>query len=94
MIARPGGSTACQSAKVPDWHVRWRPSPEPQAYRGHDARLTTPSAYEFLFAVELHGHPCVFSTQKERVMGLGRGALFWLLGVPLPIIILLLLFWR
>ena len=27
-------------------------------------------------------------------MGLGRGALLWLLGVPLPIIILLVLFWR
>jgi len=27
-------------------------------------------------------------------MGLGRGALLWLLGVPLPIIILLALFWR
>jgi len=30
----------------------------------------------------------------ESVMGLGRGALLWLLGVPLPIIILLALFWR
>jgi len=27
-------------------------------------------------------------------MGIGRGALLWLLGVPLPIIILLALFWR
>jgi len=27
-------------------------------------------------------------------MGLGRGALLWLLGIPLPIIILLILFWR
>jgi len=26
-------------------------------------------------------------------MGLGRGALLWLLGVPLPIIILLAIFW-
>lgn len=30
----------------------------------------------------------------EKVMGLGRGALLWLLGIPLPIIILLALFWR
>ena len=29
-----------------------------------------------------------------NLMGLGRGALFWLLGVPIPIIILLMLFWR
>jgi hypothetical protein len=27
-------------------------------------------------------------------MGFGRGILLWLLGIPLPIIILLALFWR
>jgi hypothetical protein len=31
---------------------------------------------------------------KEASMGFGRGALLWLLGVPLPIIILLALFMR
>jgi len=31
---------------------------------------------------------------EEDIMGLGRGALLWLLGIPLPIIILLALFWR
>jgi hypothetical protein len=31
---------------------------------------------------------------KEAAMGLGKGALLWLVGVPIPIIILLLLFWR
>jgi hypothetical protein len=30
----------------------------------------------------------------EVPMGMGRGILFWLLGIPLPIIILLALFWR
>jgi len=30
----------------------------------------------------------------EADMGFGRGALFWLLGVPIPIIILLALFWH
>jgi hypothetical protein len=35
------------------------------------------------------------STHKqEATMGLGRGALLWLLGIPLPIIILLALFWH
>jgi hypothetical protein len=29
-----------------------------------------------------------------KIMGFGRGILLWLLGVPLPIIILLALFWR
>jgi len=27
-------------------------------------------------------------------MGFGRGLLLWLLGIPLPIIILLVLFWH
>jgi hypothetical protein len=30
----------------------------------------------------------------EALMGFGRGILLWLLGIPLPIIILLALFWR
>ena len=30
----------------------------------------------------------------EDTMGFGRGALLWLLGVPLPIIILIALFWH
>jgi hypothetical protein len=32
--------------------------------------------------------------RKEDTMGFGRGLLLWLLGVPLPIIILLALFWH
>lgn len=30
----------------------------------------------------------------EANMGFGRGALLWMLGIPLPIILLLALFWR
>jgi hypothetical protein len=30
----------------------------------------------------------------EATMGFGRGVLLWLLGVPIPIIILLALFWH
>jgi hypothetical protein len=30
----------------------------------------------------------------ESVMGFGKGALLWLLGIPLPIILLLALFWH
>jgi hypothetical protein len=33
-------------------------------------------------------------TDGGKIMGFGRGALLWLLGVPLPIIILLALFWH
>lgn len=31
---------------------------------------------------------------EERAMGFGRGALLWLLGIPLPIILLLAIFWH
>ncbi|MGX4802961.1 hypothetical protein [Bradyrhizobium guangdongense] len=31
---------------------------------------------------------------EEDIMGFGRGALLWLLGVPLPVILLLALFWH
>jgi hypothetical protein len=34
----------------------------------------------------------LISLSREVEMGFGRGALLWLLGVPLPIIILLALF--
>jgi hypothetical protein len=30
----------------------------------------------------------------EDIMGFGKGALLWLIGIPLPIILLLALFWR
>jgi hypothetical protein len=36
------------------------------------------------------GYPLVGST--EAVMGFGKGALLWLIGIPLPIIILLAIF--
>jgi hypothetical protein len=34
------------------------------------------------------------SVGGDQPMGFGRGALLWLLGVPLPIIILLALLWH
>jgi hypothetical protein len=34
------------------------------------------------------------TNQQEIVMGFGRGVLLWLLGVPIPIILLLALFWH
>ena len=30
--------------------------------------------------------------QQEAIMGFGKGALLWLIGIPLPIILLLALF--
>jgi hypothetical protein len=33
-------------------------------------------------------------TSRETTMTWGKGILLWLIGIPLPIIILLALFWR
>jgi hypothetical protein len=38
--------------------------------------------------------PTTCNQPEESVMGFGRGALLWLLGIPLPIILLLALFWH
>jgi hypothetical protein len=35
----------------------------------------------------------LFHTRKQEAL-MGRGILMWLVGVPIPIIILILLFWR
>jgi len=32
------------------------------------------------------------NADEERVMGFGKGALLWLIGVPIPIILLVALF--
>jgi hypothetical protein len=51
---------------------------------------------EFASLAELLAPPGVicFYERGRRTMGFGRGALLWLLGVPLPIILLLALFWH
>ena len=39
----------------------------------------------------------LFTRRRKRMevdMGFGRGVLFWLLGIPIPVIILLALFWH
>ncbi len=48
-------------------------------HRGNKARQQQLSVHRFM---------------PERAMHMGKGILLWLLGVPLPIIILLALFWH
>ena len=43
---------------------------------------------------EFHDVDWHAENSMEAVMDFGRGALLWLLGVPLPIILLLALFWH
>jgi hypothetical protein len=46
--------------------------------------------------MEHEGGPRVICSlpRGRQIMGFGRGALLWLLGIPLPIILLLALFWH
>jgi hypothetical protein len=37
---------------------------------------------------------CLCELYGGPIMTFGRGALLWLVGIPLPIILLLALFWR
>jgi len=59
---------------------------------GSNARLNRPFLLQELRAAS----GLVFSgkQQEDSAMTLGRGALLWLLGIPLPVILLLALFWR
>jgi hypothetical protein len=46
-------------------------------------------------AKEPQERDCIISLKLvEANMGFGRGALLWMIGIPLPIILLLFLFWR
>ena len=36
----------------------------------------------------------VFTPDLEQEAAMGRGILLWLLGIPIPIIILILIFWH
>jgi hypothetical protein len=40
------------------------------------------------------GCPPIKRANQEAEMTFGKGALLWLIGIPLPIILLLALFWR
>jgi hypothetical protein len=42
----------------------------------------------------MSGPDLLRSLMMEDPMGLGKGALLWLIGIPLPVIILLAIFWR
>jgi hypothetical protein len=58
-----------------------------------------PMSGKCFWAWNCYSHQCVEAAnftlrQTEVDMGFGRGVLFWLLGIPIPIIILLALFWH
>jgi hypothetical protein len=53
----------------------------------HDARI----GIDGTFRSELHFQN---DGTKEASMNFGKGVLLWLLGIPIPIILLLALFWH
>jgi hypothetical protein len=56
--------------------------------------FSMPPAIQGFFGNRYAATAFLFINKQEVQMGLGRGALLWLLGIPLPIIILLALFWH
>jgi ABC-type Fe3+/spermidine/putrescine transport system ATPase subunit len=82
---------------IRDW-LRFRTGPKqrPDGAESETQRIKSVSPPEFACDLELSPMSRVFPTNAKGrvVMGLGKGALLWLIGVPLPIIILLVLFWR
>jgi hypothetical protein len=62
-----------------------------------DSNLLAPFLFVTLSGPSMERFCCVrivwqLNADEERVMGFGKGALLWLIGVPLPIILLLALF--
>jgi hypothetical protein len=57
-----------------------------------------PISYETVFGLKPRNHGkggglfAQSNETMEAIMGFGRGALLWLIGIPLPIILLLALF--
>jgi hypothetical protein len=65
------------------------------ADRSHRHAAARLRAEELFSQRRVHSHTSSHATQREEnTMGFGKGALLWLLGIPLPIILLLALFWR
>jgi hypothetical protein len=50
--------------------------------------------FRFLFRNWNASADCTFLEHQLKEVAMGRGILLWLLGVPIPIIILLALFWH
>jgi hypothetical protein len=63
---------------------------DPRAFIGH---VTNKAGQRGAAIVDL-GVNAPTKPLGARKMGFGRGILLWLLGVPLPIIILLAIFWH
>ena len=66
------------------------------AWRRPEQRFSETPAPQSSIVGELSAAYRVIRTdnKEEDTMGFGRGALLWLLGIPLPIILLLALFWH
>jgi hypothetical protein len=66
---------------------------------GDQVRLQRATTSAAAWLRNFHSRPALPCRQTDRdlrrtIMGFGRGLLLWLLGIPLPIIILLAIFWH
>ena len=67
------------------------PRPTPEAVRTPSLGFGVPRQSAIVHANPWSSGECRL---KEGVLTMGRSVLLWLLGVPIPIIILLALFWH
>jgi hypothetical protein len=52
-----------------------------------------PLVFRAVLVTQRLPHSALINTRNNS-MGLGKGALLWMVGIPLPIVILLVIFWR
>lgn len=70
-------------------HFRLRPAPLPS-----DVHARRNQARGCPGGNQIHRRQLSFRAVGRKESSMGRGILLWLLGVPIPIIILILLFWH
>jgi len=76
------------------WRCSWNESRRSQG--GHPCKIFGTSGSPVGYRAGYSNISIKYRGENNRrvVMGLGRGALLWLIGVPLPVIILIALFWH
>jgi hypothetical protein len=66
--------------------------PREEPFEGHCSQLGLASIARLLELMELERIASSLKRQMETAMSFGKGALLWLIGIPLPIILLLAVF--
>jgi hypothetical protein len=93
-LPRLSSQAPCQIALAHVQTLRWLADSEPAKTGRNELQRWAVSAYPGTWNFRRARTLTPRTRTLEDIMGFGKGALLWLLGIPLPIIILLALFWR